>query len=102
VPGETFRQFIKDTYQNNLLVQNRMKLGRRLINLKNVKCSILNVAAKHDEIVPLESAAVLMDLSGSKDKELLTVKGGHHGLSIGPSALTIVWPRSAEWLKIRS
>lgn len=102
VPGETFRKFIKDTYQKNRLVQNRMQLGRRLINLKNVKCSLLNVAAEHDEIVPLKSATVLMDLIGSKDKELLTVKGGHHGLSIGPSALKIVWPKSAEWLKARS
>lgn len=102
VPGETFRKFIKDTYHNNLLMHNRLRLGRRLVNLQNVKCALLNVAAEHDEIVPLNSATVLMDLIGSKDQELLTVNGGHHGLSVGPSALKIVWPKSAEWLKARS
>ncbi|MBI3949435.1 MAG: class III poly(R)-hydroxyalkanoic acid synthase subunit PhaC [Acidobacteria bacterium] len=102
VAGETFRQFIKDTYQDNLLIQNRMQLGKRQIHLQNVKCSLLNVAAEHDEIVPLKSSTVLMDLIGSKDKELLTVKGGHHGLSIGPSARTVFWPKSVEWLKARS
>jgi len=102
VPGETFRKFVKHTYQDNSLAQNRMQLGKRRIHLQNVKCSLLNVAAEHDEIVPLKSSTVLMDLIGSQDKDRLTVKGGHHGLSIGPSALTIVWPKSAEWLKARS
>ncbi len=27
VPGETFRQFVKDLYQQNLLVQNRLRVG---------------------------------------------------------------------------
>ena len=27
VPGETFRQFVKDCYQNNLLIQSKMELG---------------------------------------------------------------------------
>ncbi|MEW6732447.1 MAG: class III poly(R)-hydroxyalkanoic acid synthase subunit PhaC, partial [Acidobacteriota bacterium] len=102
VAGETFRQFIKDAYHYNLLVQNRLRLGKRTINLKNVKCAVLNVVAQHDDIVPPRSTEVLMDLIGSEDKELLRVNGGHHGLSIGPSALKIVWPKSAQWLRDRS
>lgn len=101
VAGETFRKFIKDTYQDNLLVKNEMKLGARRIELKNVSCPILNIVAQHDNIVPPESSTCLMDLVGSRDKELLQVKGGHHGLSIGPSALQTVWPKAADWLRSR-
>jgi polyhydroxyalkanoate synthase len=98
VAGETFRQFIKYGYQQNLLMQNRFPLGSKLINLQKITCPVLNVLAEHDEIVPPKACEILNDLIGSKDKELLRVKGGHHSLSIGLSAINIVWPKTAEWL----
>ncbi|MBL8150111.1 MAG: class III poly(R)-hydroxyalkanoic acid synthase subunit PhaC [Blastocatellia bacterium] len=102
VPGETFRDFMKATYQTNSLIDGKMKLGRRAVKLENITCSLLNVVAEHDDIVPLSSSTPIMNLVRSKDKELLQVKGGHHGLSIGPSAIKTVWPKSAEWLSARS
>ena len=41
VPGETFRQFVKDCYQNNLLIQNKMVLGGKRVDLKQItmRCS---------------------------------------------------------------
>lgn len=101
VPGETFRQFMKGTYQENLLVKNEMRVGLKRVDLSRVRCALLNVIAEHDDIVPPVSSEPLMNLVGSEDKELLKVKGGHHGLSIGLSALKIVWPKSAEWLARR-
>ncbi|MCS6886112.1 MAG: alpha/beta fold hydrolase [Acidobacteriota bacterium] len=102
IPGETFRQFMKGTYQDNLFVRNKMKVGLKTINLAQVTCSILNVIAEHDDIVPPVSSEPLLKLVGSTDKEELRVKGGHHGLSIGLSAIKVVWPRSAAWLAKRS
>ncbi len=34
VPGETFRQFIKDCYQNNLLINSKMELEGKRVDLK--------------------------------------------------------------------
>lgn len=102
VAGETFRQFVKNTYQENLLARGMMRLGGQLINLKKIKCPVLNVIAEPDNIVPPESSACLLNLIASGDTELLKVKGGHHGISIGPNALRIVWPKTADWLKSRS
>ena len=34
VPGEVFREFIKYCYQENLLVQNKLKIKGRLVDLK--------------------------------------------------------------------
>lgn len=99
VPGETFRKFIRDTYQDNLLVQNRMRLGERTINLKKVRCPVLNVVAEYDDIVPPASASVALELIGSRKKEELRFKGGHHGITIGSTAQKLVWPKSAEWLR---
>lgn len=99
VAGETFRKFVKDTFQQNLLINNKMKMGSRTVDLSRIKSPILNVIAQHDNIVPPESAEALMDKIGSKDAEILKVKGGHHGITIGTSAQTIVWKKTAEWLR---
>ena len=94
-------KFIRDTYQDNLPVRNRMRLGGEVVNLKKIRCPALNVVAEHDDIVPPESSVVLMDLIGSRKKEQLRFKGGHHGITIGSSARKLVWPKTAEWLRMR-
>jgi polyhydroxyalkanoate synthase len=102
VAGETFRQFVKATYQGNLLARGSMRLGGQRINLKKIKCPVFNIVAEHDNIVPPESSACLTNLIASRETELLKVKGGHHGISIGPNALRLVWPKTADWLKSHS
>ena len=99
LPGETFRQFIKWCCQENQLVQGKLKLGRRTVKLAQVTVPLLNVVANHDDVVPRASSEALMSLVGSREKELLAVNGGHHGLSIGKSAVEIVWPGIAQWVK---
>lgn len=102
VAGETFRKFVKDTYQNNLLAQNKMRLGDKTVNLKKIKCPLLNITAEHDDIVPSAASEIITEIVSSKDSETLRVKGGHHGITVGPSALKIVWTKTAEWLRERS
>ncbi|MCS7080520.1 MAG: alpha/beta fold hydrolase [Chloracidobacterium sp.] len=101
LPGETFRQFVKWCYQENQLVQGRLKLGRRTVKLEQITVPLLNVVANHDDVVPRASSEALMSLVGSREKELLAVNGGHHGLSIGKSAVEVVWPSIAKWVKRR-
>ena len=36
LPGETFRQFVTDFYQQNLLIQSRLKIGGRTVDLKKI------------------------------------------------------------------
>ncbi|MGQ9896708.1 MAG: PHA/PHB synthase family protein [Acidobacteriota bacterium] len=101
LPGETFRQFVKWCYQENQLVQGKLKLGRRPVRLERVTAPLLNVVANHDDVVPRASSEALMGLVGSQEKEILAVNGGHHGLSIGKSAVDVVWPRVAAWVRAR-
>lgn len=101
LPGETFRQFVKWCYQENQLAQGRLKLGRRTVKLENITVPLLNVVANHDDVVPRASSEALMPLIGSREKDLLAVNGGHHGLSIGKSAVEVVWPGIVQWVKRR-
>lgn len=99
--GEIYRQFIIDLYQKNLLQANELKIGERTVNLKDIKCPLLNIYAKEDNIVPPNSTKVLNDLVGSSDKELYEFPGGHIGVFVGARAQKELGPAIAKWLAHR-
>jgi polyhydroxyalkanoate synthase subunit PhaC len=103
VPGEVYRQFVKYLYQKNLLTQNRMPVGRRTVNLKNITCPVLNIMAGKDDLVPCAQGTPFNDLVGSKDRKTILLNGsGHIGLAIGGRAQKEVWPQAADWFKERT
>jgi polyhydroxyalkanoate synthase len=102
VAGEVFREFVKYLYQKNLLVQNRMPVGKHTINLGNITCPIMNIMARNDDLVPCAQSAPFNDLVSSKDRKSIVVPAGHIGLAIGSKAQKEVWPGVCEWLAERS
>ena len=100
--GETFRQFIKDCYQKNLLIKNAMTIGGKRINLKNITMPLLNVMAEFDHLVPSDASKPLGDAVSSTDKETLVFPTGHIGIFVGSKSQKEVCPKIAEWLSARS
>ena len=100
--GEAFRQFIKDCYQKNLLIKNKMALNGKKINLKNINMPLLNVMAETDHLVPNDASKPLNDAVSSEDKETLVFPTGHIGIFVGSKSQKEVCPRIAEWLIPRS
>lgn len=103
VPGEVYRQFVKYLYQKNLLTQNRMPVGKHIVNLRNIRCPVLNIMAGRDDLVPSAQSEPFNELVGSKDRRVLLLPGsGHIGLAIGNRAQKEVWPQACRWLADRS
>lgn len=102
VPGEVFRSFVKHLYQQNLLVQNRMPVGDRTVNLKDITCPVLNIMARADDLVPCAQSLPFNDLVGSSDRKSIMLQAGHIGLAIGGRAQKEVWPLACDWLAERS
>jgi polyhydroxyalkanoate synthase subunit PhaC len=103
VPGEVYREFVKFLYQRNLLVQNRMPIGKHIVNLKKITCPVLNIMAGSDDLVPCAQGLPFTDLVGSKDRKTLLLEGsGHIGLAIGGRAQKEVWPPACDWLAQRT
>ena len=103
IPGEVYRTFVKYLYQKNLLVQNKLPVGRHIVNLQNITCPVLNIMAAKDDLVPCEQSSPFNDLVGSKDrKTLLLNSAGHIGLAIGGRAQKELWPEASAWLGARS
>ncbi len=100
--GETLRQFVKDCYQNNLLIKNEMKLNGKSINLRNISMPLLNVMAEFDHLVPNDASKPLTDAVSSSDKETLIFPTGHIGIFVGSRSQKEVCPKISEWLKPRS
>lgn len=100
--GEAFREFVKDCYQNNLLIQNRMKVGGKLVDLREIRCPVLNIVAEKDHIIPPKSSEGLNAVVASEDKEVIRFPSGHVGMTVGSQAQTALWPRVVDWLIGRS
>ncbi|MCZ7358090.1 MAG: class III poly(R)-hydroxyalkanoic acid synthase subunit PhaC [Candidatus Methanoperedens sp.] len=100
--GEAIRQFVKDCYQKNLLIKNKMVIDGKEINLKEISMPLLNIMAEFDHLVPNEASKPLNDAVSSSDKEMLVFPTGHIGIFVGSKSQKVVCPKITEWLKPRS
>lgn len=101
VPGETIRQFIEDCYQKNLLIQSKMEVGGKRIELKNITMPLLNIFGKYDHLVPPGACDQLTGEVGSRDTEDLCLETGHIGIYVSSKFQRQFTPKIAQWLKQR-
>ena len=101
LPGETFRQFIKDCYQKNLLIQNRLEVGGMVVDLKNITMPLINFYGKYDHLVPPEACELLTKKVGSKDVTDVCLETGHIGIYVSSKCQKEFAPKITSWLKER-
>ena len=100
--GETFRQFIKDFYQKNALINGGLVIGDREVSLTHIGCPLLNIYALQDHLVPPDASRALAGRTGSKDYTELAFPGGHIGIYVSGKAQKEVTPAIGKWLNERS
>ncbi|MHB8878639.1 MAG: alpha/beta fold hydrolase, partial [Myxococcaceae bacterium] len=101
-PAAAYVTYIKELYQQNLLVQGKHRVGGRAVDLKNLRCPVLTVVAEKDVICPPEAAQALNQTCGSADERVIRVPGGHVGAVVGGKAASVLYPQIAKWLKERT
>ena len=102
IAGETFKQWILDIYQRNMLAKNELKLGNDLIDLSKIKVPVLNIVADEDHLVSPQCSAPLNDMISSQDRRLMRFHTGHVGLIASLYSQNNVLPKVGQWLKARS
>ncbi|MBK1633823.1 class III poly(R)-hydroxyalkanoic acid synthase subunit PhaC [Thiohalocapsa halophila] len=100
--GETFRQFIKDYYQNNAFMEGTARVGDQPVDLKQITCPVLNIYAQQDHLVPPASSKAMNGMTGSEDYTELAFPGGHIGIYVSGKAQKEVTPAIGNWLNERS
>lgn len=101
VPGETFKQFVKDGYQKNLLIQSKMEVGGEVVDLKNLRMPLLNIYGKYDHLVPPEACERLTGAVGSTDTEDVCLDTGHIGIYVSSKTQKEFVPKIVDWLGAR-
>lgn len=99
--GEAFRQFVKDFYQGNKLIEGGLQIGTKSVALKNIRAPILNIFALADHLVPPSASRALRGRTGNGDYTELAFKGGHIGIYVSGRAQREVPTAIHEWLKAR-
>ena len=98
LPGEVFRQFIKDCYQGNKLINNTLEVGGRRVDLKKLTMPLLNIYGKFDHLVPPEACELLVKKVGSRDTEDICLDTGHIGIYVSSKYQNEFAPKIAAWL----
>jgi polyhydroxyalkanoate synthase subunit PhaC len=100
--GASYRQLIKELYQENRLITGNLLIRGERVDLSNIRANLLNVIALADHISPPCQSESIMEKVSSKDQKLLKINGGHIGMMAGSTAAKRTWPQINEWLSARS
>ena len=101
LPGAVFKKFIQDCYQQNLLIQSKLEVGGRRVNLKDLTMPLLNIYGKYDHLVPPEACERLTGAVGSTDTRDICLETGHIGIYVSSKCQKEFAPVIADWLKER-
>jgi polyhydroxyalkanoate synthase subunit PhaC len=99
--GEAYRQFMKDFYQSNKLIQGELEIGKKQVDLRKLCMPILNVYAEYDHLVPPASSLALEKYINSEDYTVLSFPVGHVGMYVSSKVQKKLPPALTNWLKSR-
>ncbi|HVL47899.1 MAG TPA: class III poly(R)-hydroxyalkanoic acid synthase subunit PhaC [Candidatus Thermoplasmatota archaeon] len=98
LPGETYRQYIKDLYQRNRLAEGTMEIGGRRVALEALDMPVCTITGLGDHLVPAISTEAFVErLPNATDKTKFEAPSGHIGLSVSSRSHRDLWPRVVEW-----
>ena len=100
--GETFREFVKQFYQANGLINGSIRIGNEAVDLAQVQMPILNIYAEQDHLVPPAASKAMRAQVGSKDYTELGFRGGHIGIYVSGRAQREVPGAIDDWLSERA
>lgn len=91
-PGACYERYIEELYRGNRLVAGGFTVLGRPAELASIRCPVLALAFADDHIVPVASAAPLIEHASSRDKQLVVDSGGHVGAVVSRKAAGRLWP----------
>lgn len=100
--GEAFRQFMKDFFQQNLLIEGKIVIGEKRVELKNINMPVLNIYATQDHLVPPSASLALKKYVSTSDYTEFAFRGGHIGIYVSQRAQKEIPSAIGSWLDART
>jgi polyhydroxyalkanoate synthase len=88
-------------YQGNLLIEGKLRLGDRRVDLQRLTMPLLNIYGQYDHLAPPEACQVLTEKVGSRDTENICLDTGHVGIYVGSRFHKETVPQIAAWMLAR-
>ncbi len=101
-PGEAYRQWIGEFYQENKLINDKLLIRGKKVELGNIKANLLNIAGKRDNIASPQQVEPLLDKVSSKNKTFHALDTGHVSVVVGRKAVNETYPLIDGWLRENS
>ena len=60
ISGKVYSEIIAKIYHENHLIKGKMYVGKKLVNLENLKMPVLNIVGLNDDLVPPDSSKYVM------------------------------------------
>ena len=89
-PGAAAREWLVNCYARNDLINGRLAIDGEPVDLRRIRCPILNIHGVEDHIVPVPCTTALAGRTSSQDYRDLTVPAGHIGVFVSEKARTMV------------
>jgi len=99
--GEAFRQFVKEFFQQNGLLNGTVTLADQKVNLSDISCPIFNIYGEQDHLVPPAASQALKGVTASKDYSEHAFPGGHIGIYVSGKAQGSIPAAIGTWLDER-
>lgn len=91
-----FQEFVRGCFLNNDLIEGRMEVGGKLVDLKSIKVPVLTIIGEADHLVPPETTGVDDELFSNS--QAIRFPSGHVGLSVSSKSHKLLWPQVCEWI----
>jgi polyhydroxyalkanoate synthase subunit PhaC len=101
-PGEVFRKWIKDFYQENKLVKGTLEIDGVAVALSQLRMPILNLYGTEDDIIEPASSLALERHVGTRDYTARAFPVGHIGMYVSSKVQRDLPTAISEWLHERA
>lgn len=97
--GKAFKELAEQLYRDNKLIQGKLFLEGRKVDLARITIPVLNVMASEDEIVPVSASRSLNRYIKSPDYAHRLYPSGHIGIYVSDKVGKRMPKSIASWLK---
>ena len=94
--ASVFQEFVRGCFLNNDLIEGRLEVGGKKVDLRSIKVPVLSIIGEADHLVPPETTGINDDVF--PNGEFLQFPSGHVGLSVSSKSHKELWPQVCNWL----
>jgi poly(3-hydroxybutyrate) depolymerase len=92
VPGKMYLQIVHQLFQENRLIQRKLKILDRTVDLRSITQPLVLIGGLNDDITPPPQVMAMENFVSSKIVEQVLMPAGHIGVFMGSDIIKNYWP----------